>query len=53
MKIEDPVCKMECDERSSVFKSEHEGVTYHFCSLACKKIFDKNPKKYLDLRKDA
>lgn len=51
MRIIDPVCKMDCDERSAHFKSEYEGNTYSFCSLACKKMFDRNPKIYLDFGK--
>jgi len=48
MKITDPVCKMECHDESAVFKSEFNGKIYCFCSLSCKKEFDKNPKKYLE-----
>lgn len=49
MAVEDPVCHMKIDEHTAKFKSEHEGKTYYFCSLACKKKFDENPKKYLEL----
>jgi YHS domain-containing protein len=48
MKIVDPVCRMECDDKSAVFKSEYEGKTYCFCSLSCKKKFEEDPKKYLE-----
>jgi Cu+-exporting ATPase len=48
MKIRDPVCRMECDDKSAAFKSEYEGKTYCFCSLSCKKKFEENPKKYLE-----
>jgi Cu+-exporting ATPase len=27
--------------------SEYEGQTYYFCSLGCKKSFDKEPEKYI------
>src|ERR1041385_858930 len=46
MKI-DPVCHMEVDEKTSAAKSDYEGETYHFCSVGCKKVFDKNPGLYL------
>lgn len=46
--VEDPVCHMKLDERTAKFKSEHEGKTYYFCSLACKKKFEENPKKYIE-----
>ena len=29
------------------FKSQHEGVSYYFTSAAQKKVFDKNPSKYI------
>jgi YHS domain-containing protein len=48
MKTTDPVCKMECLDEMAAFKSEYNGKTYCFCSLSCKKEFDKNPKKYLE-----
>lgn len=51
MRIIDPVFKMECNVRYASFRSEYEGNTYCFCSLACKKMFDKDPKKYQDFGK--
>jgi len=43
----DPVCKMEVNEKTSKFKSEHKGATYYFCNPGCKSTFDKNPAKYV------
>ena len=43
----DPVCGMEVDEKEAAATSEHEGKTYYFCALGCKKAFDENPEKYL------
>ena len=43
----DPVCGMEVDEKKAAATSEHEGKTYYFCALGCKKAFDENPEKYL------
>jgi len=43
----DPVCGMEVDEKKAKFKSEHMGKTYYFCSEMCKKLFDKDPKKFM------
>ena len=43
----DPVCGMECDEKSASGKTEFQGKTYYFCAQACKKEFDKNPDKYV------
>ena len=41
----DPVCKMSVSKGSkqvSVYKGKQVG----FCSIVCKEMFDKNPKKY-------
>ena len=45
---EDPICGMECDEKTAVATSEHMGKTYYFCALGCKKAFDENPAKYIE-----
>ena len=42
----DPVCGMEVNEKSAAGKSDFQGQTYYFCSLGCKKSFDKEPAKY-------
>lgn len=43
----DPVCGMEVDEKTAAAKSEYQGQTYYFCSVGCKKAFDKEPQKYV------
>ena len=43
----DPVCGMDIDPASAAGTSEYKGQTYYFCSLGCKKAFDKEPEKYL------
>ncbi len=30
----------------AVAKEVYKGKTYYFCTMNCKKCFDKNPKKY-------
>jgi YHS domain-containing protein len=42
----DVVCKMQVDEKTAKWKSEHKGKTYYFCASTCKQKFDKNPEKY-------
>lgn len=32
----DPVCKMEVTPASAEAQSQYEGVTFYFCSRACK-----------------
>lgn len=44
----DPVCKMEVNPMSAEAQSEYEGVTFYFCSHACKESFDREPLRYLD-----
>jgi len=43
----DPVCKMKVDPLKSAGKSDYKGKSYYFCAPGCKKMFDKNPEKYL------
>ena len=43
----DPVCGMDIDPKTAAGKSEYNGQIYYFCSLGCKKAFDKEPQKYV------
>ena len=43
----DPVCGMEVTSETAAGKSEYQGRTYYFCSIADKETFDKNPEKYV------
>jgi YHS domain-containing protein len=43
----DVVCKMNVDEKSAKFKSEHKSREYYFCCAGCKKSFDGNPAKFV------
>lgn len=45
--VVDPVCGMEIDPKTAAGKSEFQGQTYYFCSLGCKRDFDKDPAKYV------
>jgi Cu+-exporting ATPase len=45
--FKDLVCGMDVTPESAAGKSEYNGQTYYFCSLGCKKAFDKEPEKYL------
>lgn len=42
----DPVCRMAVDPRHSAGSLLHEGVQYHFCSLACASRFAVAPERY-------
>jgi len=43
----DPICKMEVDEETAEFTSEHEGKMYYFCAAGCKSAFEEDPGKYM------
>jgi YHS domain-containing protein len=42
----DPVCGVILDEKTVKFKITHDGETYYFCSLTCKKRFKRQPAKF-------
>lgn len=42
----DPVCGMDVNPETAAGKSEYQGQTYYFCSLGCKRSFDKEPERY-------
>jgi len=43
---QDPVCKMDVDEKKTNFSSEYAGREYYFCSEDCKDTFDSQPERY-------
>jgi Cu+-exporting ATPase len=43
----DPVCGVVLDENTTKFKITHDGETYYFCCLKCKKRFKRNPMKFV------
>lgn len=43
----DPVCKMNVDEGTAPYRSEHNGQTYYFCMEMCKTRFDADPEMFL------
>lgn len=45
--VHDPICHMDIDPATAAGTSKYKGQTYYFCSLGCKKSFDKEPEKYL------
>ncbi|MEW6739617.1 MAG: heavy metal translocating P-type ATPase [Nitrospirota bacterium] len=47
MKVVDPVCKMTIEDKDAVATSVYKGITYHFCSKACKEDFDENPESFV------
>jgi YHS domain-containing protein len=47
MRVGDPVCKMEMEDKWVKYKSECQGKTYYFCCESFKKQFDENPNKFI------
>jgi Cu+-exporting ATPase len=47
MKVKDPVCEMTIEDSAAAAASTYKATTYHFCSLSCKKDFDKDPESYI------
>lgn len=45
--VHDPVCGMDIDPATAAGTSDYKGQTYYFCSIGCKKSFDKDPEKYV------
>ena len=43
----DPVCRMTVEPARAAAQSTHEGETYYFCAVGCKRKFDREPEKYL------
>jgi Cu+-exporting ATPase len=43
----DPVCGMQVDPATAAGSSEYQGTTYYFCSVGCKRQFEKDPQRYL------
>jgi Cu+-exporting ATPase len=44
----DPVCGMEVDPATAAGTSEYQGTTYYFCSVGCKRQFDRDPQRYVE-----
>ena len=44
--VKDPVCGMMIDSNTAADRSTYRGVTYYFCSVDCRRAFDKEPKQY-------
>ncbi|MEW6409635.1 MAG: heavy metal translocating P-type ATPase [Nitrospirota bacterium] len=47
MKVTDPVCKMNIEDKDAATTSAHKNTTYYFCSKNCKDKFDKDPEAFL------
>lgn len=51
-KAVDPVCGMELDPGQIVAQSSYQGQEYDFCSEECRRLFDEDPKQYINAAPD-
>jgi P-type Cu+ transporter len=51
--VRDPVCGMEINPADAAASAQHDGQTYHFCSLGCHEAFVKDPGRYITLSGEA
>ncbi|NLE06226.1 MAG: YHS domain-containing protein [Crenarchaeota archaeon] len=42
----DPVCNMNVEEKTAIYKTDYNGKTYYFCAASCKSTFEKDPAKF-------
>lgn len=49
LEARDPVCGMTVEIATAHFTSQYEGITYYFCAAGCKRSFDKEPQKYIQV----
>ncbi len=47
----DPICLTEIDENEAPAKSVYKGQTFYFCAESCKRTFEEDPEKYIDVKK--
>ncbi|MFQ5890070.1 MAG: YHS domain-containing protein, partial [Gemmatimonadota bacterium] len=46
-KVTDPVCGMRFKPEKAVARAEFGGKTYYFCTMACRRRFEKEPGRYV------
>lgn len=48
----DPVCEMKVNPLNPPAKTLYHGRTYYFCSELCKRLFEREPGKYIEAVKE-
>lgn len=43
----DPVCEMKVNPQNPPAKTVYQDRTYYFCSELCKRLFEREPTKYI------
>ncbi len=44
--VQDPVCHMDVDSRTTRYETEHEDRLYYFCSRMCLNEFENQPQQF-------
>ena len=44
----DPVCEMKVNPQNPPAKTFYQGRTYYFCSELCRRLFEREPAKYIE-----
>jgi len=47
--MRDPVCGQELSQQPYVWSAPYRGQAFYFCSAACCRAFEQNPRKYARL----
>ncbi|MDA8239331.1 MAG: heavy metal translocating P-type ATPase [Nitrospiraceae bacterium] len=47
MKVKDPVCGMQIEDKEAAGTSTYKGETYYFCSTSCRDKFVRNPGAFI------
>lgn len=46
--VQDPVCHMRVSPKTASFHTKYNNHDYYFCASGCLKVFEKDPKKYVE-----
>lgn len=48
----DLVCGMKVDPANPPFQTRYKGEAYYFCSEACRRLFEREPEKYIQVSQE-
>jgi len=48
----DLVCGMKVDQANPPFRTRYKDEIYYFCSEACKRLFEREPGKYIQVSQE-
>ena len=47
--IMDPVCHMRVDPHKTHLEAAYQGCNYYFCAESCRKAFERDPERFLEI----